>query len=55
MSIFLFILGLVLGFGLKLAFDEYHYFRKHQQESVSRMEDVLAKFKAMEILEKAKK
>jgi len=53
MAIFTFCLGLLIGFLLKLGFDEYHYFRDNQAKSTSKMEDVLAKFKAMEILENA--
>lgn len=54
MSIFLFILGIVIGFGFKLGFDEYYKFKKEQEKTASQMEDVLARFKALEMLKEEK-
>jgi len=50
MSIFLFILGLILGFLLKLGFDEYHYYLDNQKKVTENMEDILTRFKAIELL-----
>lgn len=52
MSIFLFVLGLAIGFGVKLAFDQYLYFIKKQEKTQEEMEDILVKFKAIEIIKK---
>lgn len=49
MSIFLFILGLIIGFGCKLGADEYHKYLQNQEQTKKEMEDVLIKFKALEL------
>lgn len=49
MSIFLFILGLIIGFSGKLGADEYHKYLQHQEQTKKEMEDVLIKFKALEL------
>lgn len=48
MSIFLFVLGLVLGFGLKIGFDQYHYFRLNQEATTKELNNILVNFKALE-------
>lgn len=54
MTVFTFILGLIIGFFIKLAFDFYHEFKNEQQKTAEKMEDVLTRFKAMEIVKEEK-
>jgi hypothetical protein len=49
-----FLIGLVLGFLLKLGFDEYHRLKKEQETTQAQMEDVLVRFKTLEELKKIK-
>lgn len=46
----MFILGLILGFLLKLGFDEYHYYLENQKKVTENMENILTKFRAIELL-----
>lgn len=46
------IIGFLLGFFAKVGFDEYHKFKTEQEKTASQMEDVLARFKAIEMLKK---
>lgn len=50
MSIFTFVLGLIIGFFIKLGMDFYHQFRNEQEKTAIKMEEVLTKFKAMEMI-----
>jgi len=52
MSIFLFVLGLIIGFGVKLAFDQYVLFMERQKKTQEEMEDVLVRFKAIEMIKR---
>lgn len=52
MTIFLFIVGLILGWFLKFGFDKYHDFKTIEETRASRMEDLLVKFKAIELNKK---
>lgn len=45
------IIGFLLGFFAKLGFDEYHKFKNEQEKTASKMEDVLTRFKAIEMLQ----
>lgn len=54
MSIFTFILGFIIGFFIKLAMDFYHEFKKEQEKTAIQMEEVLTKFKAMEMVKEEK-
>lgn len=54
MSIFTFILGFIIGFFIKLGMDFYHEFRNQQEKTAIQMEDVLTRFKAMEIVKEEK-
>ena len=54
MSIFTFILGFIIGLFTKLAFDFYHEFKKEQEKTAIQMEDVLTRFKAMEMVKEEK-
>ena len=53
MNIIWFIIGSLFGLGLKIGFDQYHDFILRQEAMTSKMEDVLALTKAMELAEKA--
>lgn len=50
MSIFTFVLGLIIGFFIKLGMDFYHQFKNEQEKTAIKMEEVLTKFKAMEMI-----
>ena len=50
MSILMLLLGIILGFVLKLGMDEYHKFKNEQEKTKEKMEEVLTRWKAMEIL-----
>lgn len=50
MSIFLFCLGFLLGFGLKLGADFYVNWVRENEKMTARMEDALAMLKASEIM-----
>lgn len=52
MAIFLFILGLLIGFGTKLAADYYVEWSNNQKKTADKMEDLLIKFKAIELNKK---
>jgi len=52
MNIIFFALGCLCGFGLKLGFDEYHKWQNQQKKTYLDMEDILVKFKAIEMLKK---
>lgn len=54
MSIFTFILGFIIGFFIKLGMDFYHEFKKEQEKTAIQMEDVLTRFKAMEMVKEEK-
>lgn len=49
MNIIWFIIGVFAGFGIKLGFDYYHEFLKEERNRADRMEDVLVRFKAIEL------
>ncbi len=48
MSIFLFILGLVIGFGAKLGIDMYGEWQSQQKKTYLDMEKILVEWKAIE-------
>lgn len=48
MSIFLFILGLILGFSAKFGIDQYHFYINNQEKTALKMEEILINFKAIE-------
>jgi len=50
MGIFLFVLGLIIGFGAKLGIDQYQYFIERQKKTQDEMEEVLTRFKAIELI-----
>lgn len=52
MIIFLFILGIIIGFAGKASFDEYHYYRNNQEKATLKMEDILTQFRAIELNKK---
>lgn len=54
MSIFTFVLGFIIGLFTKLGLDFYHEFRNEQEKTASQMEDVLTRFKAMEMVKEEK-
>jgi len=49
MNIFFLIIGIAIGFGLKLGADQYFIFKKREKEQIDRMENILAKWTAIEI------
>lgn len=53
MSIFTFILGLIIGFGIKLGFDRYHLFRTEEEKRAREMEELLVRWKAVELNKRA--
>lgn len=55
MSIFLFVLGLIVGFGAKFAFDEYHYFKNQQVATIDKMESQLVRLEAIRLHGKKEK
>jgi len=48
MLIFLFILGLIFGFLIKLIFDYYHEFINNQKKIALDMENILVNWKALQ-------
>ena len=49
MSILMLIIGLLVGFGLKLGFDEYHHFIEREKQQIEKMEEVLIKWEAIKL------
>lgn len=50
MTIFLCVLCFILGFLLKFSYDKYFEFRNRELATISKMEDILTTFKALEKL-----
>lgn len=50
-----FLVGLILGFLLKLGFDEYHKFKTEQEITAEQMKDILSNFKALEKMKELEK
>lgn len=48
MSIFTFILGLIIGIGLMFGFEKYRLFRNEEEKRAEKMEEILVNWKAME-------
>jgi len=55
MSIFMLILGLLIGFAGKFGADKYHEFKIQEQKTISKMEDILTDFKAIEKIKEMEK
>lgn len=55
MSIFLFVLGIVIGFFVKLAFDQYHLWQNQQKKTYTDMEQILINWKAIEKIKEMEK
>lgn len=55
MNIFLFILGLILGFGIKLGADYYYEWKTEQKKTYMDMTDILINFRAIEKLKELDK
>lgn len=49
MNILCLIIGVLLGWGLKYAFDFYHDFKTIEEKRASELDDVLTRFKAIEL------
>jgi len=49
MSILSIFVGIIIGLGVKFGLDEYHYFKQEQEKTKNEMEEVLTKFKAIEL------
>lgn len=52
MAIFTFILGAIIGFGVKEGFDRYHLFRTEEEKRAREIEELLVRWKAVEITKK---
>jgi len=55
MNLIMFALGAIFGAGLKFGFDYYHDFVNEQKRYITRMENTLAEFKAMQLMAEDKK
>lgn len=49
MSIFWFIIGLIIGFGFKFAADEYHHYQQNQENNIAKADALYVKLQAMAI------
>lgn len=52
MTIFILLIGMLLGWLLKFTFDFYHNFKTTEEKRASEMEDILTQFKAIELNKK---